>query len=342
MGKRISCIFLCVSIVALFLISTEANSQTKDKPVILKAVTPFPKTNMGIVCCVPLFVEGVNKRAQGRLKIDWLGGPEVIASFDQILSLKSGAIDMLLHYPYGYLVSLMPEGRAKGLSELCEWEERKSGAFELWSEIFEKKANAKYLGRLHSKAFMYVFSNRKVDKVADFKGLKIRTMPLYTSFIKALGAIPVTTAPTDIYFSMERGVVDAFLYSKIGSTSWGVQEVTKYIIEPGVFQLEAATMINLDSWKKIPNDLQEMLMEFIQYHEYIGSMQGQMIEEKEHRVWEKAGAKIVKLPPEEAEKFIKLAHDSVWEDVIKDAPEYGPKLRRAMSKTAVPKGAFPW
>jgi hypothetical protein len=67
-----------------------------------------------------------------------------------------------------------------------------------------------------------------------------------------------------------------------------------------------------------------------------------MILEKEERVREKAGMKNIKLPPEDAEKFVKTAYDATWEEILKAAPEYGPKLRKAMSKAAVPKGTFPW
>jgi TRAP-type C4-dicarboxylate transport system substrate-binding protein len=101
-------------------------------------------------------------------------------------------------------------------------------------------------------------------------------------------------------------------------------------------------MINLDRWKKIPKDLQDLLLEVIQHHEYIGSMRNYMILEKEEEVRQKAGVKTIQLPPEEAAKFVKTAYDYTWEEVIKAAPENGPKLRKVMSKGALPKGTFPW
>ena len=100
-------------------------------PIVLKAVTAFPKNHLNNDP-VPILVDKVNKRAEGKLKIDWVGGPEVIKSFDQVLALKGGTIDMLLYYPFGYMKPVMPEAWAKGLTELAEWEERKSGAFDLW------------------------------------------------------------------------------------------------------------------------------------------------------------------------------------------------------------------
>jgi len=330
-------IFLLFGILIFTFIVTEINAQ----PIVLKAVTAFPKTHLNNDP-VPLFIDDVNKRAQGRLKIEWLGGPEVFASFDQVHAIKAGTIDMNLYYPWAYMKSLMPEAEAQGLSQLAAWEERKSGLFELWGEIFEKRVNAKYLGRLHSNVTFHVFCNRKIEKVADFKGLKIRVMPLYIPFLKALGASPVTMPPPEIYTAMERGVVEGFMWPRVGMISWGLQEVTKFMIEPGVFQMEPATMVNLDRWKKIPKDLQDLLLEVIQAHEYIGTMRNYMIVEKEERVREKAGMKNIELPPKEAEKFVKTAYDMTWEEVIKRAPDYGPKLKKAMSKEALPKGAFPW
>lgn len=337
MKKRAFWIFLSIGIVLFGFMSPEIKAQ----PIILKAVTAFPKPHLNNDP-VALFIEAVNKRAQGRLKIEWLGGPEVFAPFDQVHAIKAGTIDMNLYYPWAYMKSLMPEAEAQGLSELAAWEERKSGLFELWSEIFEKRVNAKYLGRLHSNVTFNVFCNRKMEKVADFKGLKIRVMPLYIPFLKALGASPVTMPPPEIYTAMERGVVEGFMWPRVGMISWGLQEVTKFMIEPGVFQMEPATMVNLDRWKKIPKDLQDLLLEVIQEYEYIGTMRNYMIVAKEERVREKAGMKNIHLPPKEAEKFVKTAYDMTWAEILKAAPEYGPKLKKAMSKGALPKGAFPW
>jgi TRAP-type C4-dicarboxylate transport system substrate-binding protein len=133
-------VFLVLFVVSL--VPCAVSGQT----IVLKAVTAFPKTHLNNDP-VPAFVEDVNKRAQGKLRIDWLGGPEVFAAFDQITALKAGTVDMILYYPFGYMKSLMPEADAKGLSELAEWEERKSGAFEVWTEIFEKRVNAKLSGQ---------------------------------------------------------------------------------------------------------------------------------------------------------------------------------------------------
>lgn len=318
-----------------------ALSNAYGEPIVLKATTMFPKNHLNNDP-VPIYIDKVAKASKGRLKIDWLGGPEVVKGFDQPHAIKAGTIDMILYIAFGYCKSLMPEAEAQGLSELAVWEERKTGAFDLWSELFEKKLNAKYIGRMHNLLPFQVYTNKKVEKLEDFKGLKIRVMPLYIPFMKALGAAPVTIPPPEIYTAMERGVVDGFMWPNVGVISWGLQEVTKYVIRPGVFQMEPATLISMKKWETIPSDLQDILLEEIQDVEFIGSMRNVMIMEKEDQIRKHAGMQDIILPTEEAKKFVKIAYDATWEAVIKNSPDYGPRLRELSSKSALPKGTFPW
>jgi len=316
-------------------------SNANSEPIVLKATTMFPKNHLNNDP-VPIYIEKVSKASGGRLKIDWLGGPEVIKGFDQPHAIKAGTIDMILYIAFAYCKSLMPEAEAQGLSELAIWEERKTGAFELWGELFEKRLNAKYIGRMHSLLPFQLYTNKKVEKIEDFKGLKIRVMPLYIPFMKALGASPVTIGAPEIYTAIERGVVDGFMWPNMGVISWGLQEVTKYVIRPGVFQMEPATLMSMKKWKTIPPDLQDILMEEIQDVEFIGSMRNVMIMEKEDEVRKKAGMQDLILSPEESKKFVKIAYEATWEAVIKNSPEYGPRLRELSSRSALPKGTFPW
>lgn len=310
-------------------------------PIVLKGITAFPKNHLANDP-VHIFVAKVNQRAKGKLKIDWLGGPEVIKSFDQVHAVKAGTIDMLLYYPFPYMKPLVPVAEAKALSELTQWEERKSGAYDLLCEILAKKVNAKDLGSFHSVIGYHIYTNKKIEKIEDFNGMKIRAQPLYVPLLKALGATPVTMPAPEIYTAMERGVVDGFMWPKTGMISWGLQEVTKYVIEPSIFRMGQAALMNLDKWNKLPKDSQEIIMDVMQDVEYIGAMRNIMIAEYEDGVRRKAGMQYLQLPPEDAEKFVAIAYEKTWELVLKQAPEYGPQLKKLFSKDALPKGSFPW
>lgn len=43
---------------------------------------------------------------------------------------------------------------------------------------------------------------------------------------------------------------------------------------------------------------------------------------------------MIKLPDAEAKQFLKIARDALWEQVIKDAPKNGPRLRKGFVKAA--------
>jgi TRAP-type C4-dicarboxylate transport system substrate-binding protein len=280
----------------------------------------------------------VNKRAKGELVIKFLGGPEVIPSFDQPEALKKGTIDILPTIPASWFKPLMgPAADISGLSQIPAWEERKTGAFDVYDELFRKFANAKYLGRPHGGWGFNFYTNKKIEKIEDFKGLNIRVMSLYAPFTKALGASPITMPPPKLYHALERHIVDGFMFPTFGITGYAWQEVTKYKIDPQVFQAEPAIAVNLDSWNKIPKHLQELMMDVAKIMEYWGPADSMWVKEVEEDVIKKAGMQVVSLAPKDAEIFYNLAYETTWTKLLEEAPEYSKRLRKMISKEAVKK-----
>lgn len=318
---------------AVFLLSVPSTVIAKDT-IVLKAVTSFPKNAM-VNRALPDLIDLVEKKSNGRLKINYVGGPEVVKSFDQGEALRRGVIDMILYTPFGYLKSFAPVLQAKGLSQLTPWEERKAGVHDIWDEICQKKIGAKYLGSIHSVIDFSIYTNKKVEKLSDFKGLKIRAMPLYTPFLKKLGAKPIIIPPTDIYTAMQRGVVDGYMFtSDFEIPDWGWHEVTKYKILPGVFQLENATLVNLKKYNSLPKDLQQVLEDCVEVFEGVDTVR---ILRRKDKAWEEMqaqGVSEISLPPGEAQEYIKTAYEATWEEIIKEGAEYGPKLKKLISKPA--------
>jgi len=297
--------------------------------IVIKAVTALPKTHPDIFTSVPKFIDMVHKRSGGKIKIDWLGGPEVIGSFEQTDALKSGVIHMQLYTPLAYMAPRVPETEASSLTQYAPWEERKVGIFDLWDEIFQKKLNSKYLGRLAGVLPYYLYSTVKIEKLEDFKGKIFRAHPLYVPLYKALGVKPVTIPPADLYTALERGTVQGTFWPQAGITGFGLEEVVKYEIGPGIWQMQPGTLMNLDMWKKLPKEMQDVINECMEEAEQIATVA---------RIWEAhldweykmkpAGVKRIMLPAEEADKYVALAYSANWEEILKRSPEYGPKLKK--------------
>lgn len=310
-----------------------AREACAEGPIVLKGVTALPRTHPDISTSVPKLIDMIQKRSGGKIKINWLGGPEVIGSFEQADALMNGIIDIQLYTPLAYMAPRVPETEASSLTKYAPWEERKNGIFDLWDEIFQKKLRSKYLGRLAGILPYHLYSTVKIAKLADFKGKIFRTHPLYAPLYKALGAKPVTIPPADLYTALERGTVEGTYWPESGITGFALEEIIKYELWPGIWQMQPGTLINLKTWNKIPKEMQDVITGCMEDAEYIAIAariwEGQM--DWEYKM-KPAGVKRVMLPPEEADRYVELAYSANWKEILKHAPEYGPKLKELLSR----------
>lgn len=77
--------------------------------------------------------------------------------------------------------------------------------------------------------------DKRATKMEDFKGMKIRTPGWYMDILNLLGASVTPLPGSEIYLARERGVIVACEFSSpAGNYPMGFQDITKYIIEPGM------------------------------------------------------------------------------------------------------------
>ena len=53
---------------------------------------------------------------------------------------------------------------------------------------------------------------------------------------------------------------------------------------------------------------------------------------KEIPLLKQAGLQVIDLPPAEAQKFLKIAYDEGWKDIIQKNPKTGPELQKLLTK----------
>jgi TRAP-type C4-dicarboxylate transport system substrate-binding protein len=99
----------------------------------------------------------------------------------------------------------------------------------------------------------HLFTAKKaITNLNDLKGMKIRVSgPASAASIKALGGIPVSVPPSELYMAVEKGTVDGFVASMGLVEGSKTYEVVKYALwEPlGVGVL--INILNGDVWKKV-------------------------------------------------------------------------------------------
>ncbi len=299
----------------------------------LKAVTAWPKPttdNQAFFIFMEIVKKKIEAKYPGQLEIKYLGGPEVIKITEQVQGLQSGLID-LCFTTSAYYVSLLPEIDAVKLSSFSPWEERERGVWEYLNKLHEEKIGVRYLARLGLGIKFHLYTKKPIEK-ADLRGLNIRVSPMYLQMVKALGGNPVVIPPTEVYTALERGVVDGYGWPEVGIMDWGWQKLTKYIIEPGFYQVPNPLLISLKAWNKLPEHLKVLLNESAVEAEKEAVRHFQELAKAERPKLLQAGLQVIQLPPDEAKKFLQISYDAAWKEIIEKCPETGLPLKKLLSK----------
>lgn len=203
------------------------------------------------------FFEMVEERSNGRIKFDYVGGPEAIPAANQGDAVSTGVIDISFSAS-GYYSEMVPEVLAMGPSDLTYEEEIERGSIEYMSKFHEDKMNVKLLGRTGYGQFAF-FLKEPVATLEDFKGKKIRGHAIYTPLMESVGASVIAMPGEEIYGALEKGMIDGFGWANYGIHELGVYDLIKAKVNPPFNQMDIMTLVNLDTWNKLPADLQDIM-----------------------------------------------------------------------------------
>ena len=280
-------------------------------------------------------IESMQKEADqkypGQIVFDFKGAGEVIPTQQQVEGLRTGMVDMILTAA-SYYTSIMPEMDVMSLSSMMPWEERQAGVYDYLEKLHNTKANAHYLSRLGSGDLFHIFLAKPVQKIDDFKGMKIRVSPTHIPFMKALGVEPVVTPPAEIYTAMERSVVVGYIQPVASIRTMGLLPVTKYMVRPGFYIPTVLVLVNLDFWKKLPQNLKDFMTDGMKKGERTVMAAYEKKMQTEFDAFKKAGVTFIQLSPTDAAKFSKMADDAMMETVTKKSPEEAKKLKELITK----------
>ncbi len=289
-------------------------SPTYSQEVRLKAMNSFP-SGFPEDLSFRGYLKQLEETSQGRLKIEFVGGPEVTPRPQQGAALKSGIVDILFSAP-SMAAGIFPEAIAFSGSPLTPMDRRASGGHALIDRVHQKRMNAKYLVTPDAGIPLHIFltkePKRTPDGGIDLKGFKIRSSEQYIPFFRALGITPIVLGPNDIYTALERGTVDGIGWSATGVTEGGWTRFLKYWIEPPMYWTSTSVTMNLDSWNALPANLKRTIEEVSLAYENESYERSRRDVEAAVESWQKAGMKPLKLEGAAAQSYLDLAFDSQW------------------------------
>jgi TRAP-type C4-dicarboxylate transport system substrate-binding protein len=147
------------------------------------------------------------------------------------------------------------------------------------------------------------------------------------------GAV-VTLPASEIYSSLERGVVDGAAWPVFGAMEYKWYEVANYMTRPTFGVTNQLLLMNLDAWNKLSPKEQKIITDVARDLEVSGRNVFAGLWQKEDAAMQAAGLKVTKFGPDIAPKVDAMFNAGVWKQVRKHAGADG----EAFYKLAVEKG----
>jgi TRAP-type C4-dicarboxylate transport system substrate-binding protein len=138
--------------------------------------------------------------------------------------------------------------------------------------------------------------------------------------------------PTEVYAALERNVVDGYCWPVVGIRDWGWQKHTQYVVDPGFYNVPNPLLVNLKAWNQLPQKLRDLMTEAAIEAEKRVVATFDDLAKQERPLLLKEGIQVIDLPPAEKEKFLKVAYEEGWKDVLEKKPVEGAKLKELLTK----------
>lgn len=281
---------------------------------VIRAVTAFPK-QLAFSQSFLGYVDLVNERGKGVVRIDYIGGPEAIPQNQQMDATRRGVADM--HYgPASFHLGTMPEADAWVGSNVSAMEARENGGFDLMEKAFAEKLGVKLLAQIDSGIQFHIYTVKEPalndDGLPQLDGAKLRSQPIYKSFFESLGAVPVSIPVPDVYTGLERNTFDGAGWPIVAIQDLSWDKFLKYRIDPGFFSTDLGIVMNPAKWDGLSDEARTVLTDAaIEYEKTSYDNFQKVIADTDAKV-KSEGMTVVGIEGEAEAKYLSAAYDSAW------------------------------
>ncbi len=260
------------------------------------------------------FAKWVKEDTNGRIDIAIMPADSVVKYTETLDAVGANIIQMESTDP-SYFAGKDPAfslignmvGAWSDPSQLFDFMEN-GGGFEIFDRLLNQY-NVKLVGVACTGVEAFV-SKKPIRSVEDLKGIKLRApQGMVNNVFAAVGATPVNLPGSEVYTSLEKGVIDAADYTVFATNqAQGMNDIARYPIYPGFHSMPTMQLtLNLDVWKSLPADLQKILMDDVKrFRDYMVAEHHKLDLEAVKEAKAK-GIEVISWPPEEVAKFREIA-----------------------------------
>ncbi|MHB0775681.1 TRAP transporter substrate-binding protein [Halomonas sp. WWR20] len=268
------------------------------------------------------WADNVNKMSGGRIEIEILPVNAVVGATETLQAVSAGILQGHMTDPsyfsgqnpaFGMMGNLV--GAWGDPVEFLDYMNY-AGGEEIYNELVEPYG-VHLIGAAATGLEAFP-SKRPIRTVEDLKGLKVRAPQgmVYNIFEKA-GATPVNLPGSEVYTSLEKGVIDAADYTVFATNyDQGLYDFAPYPNYPGFHSLPMVSVsLNKDIWDSLPEDLKAILDTSVDSmaYEMVAKLKVRDLEAVKE-VRENPDIEIIDMSAEERAKFRNIAKEewAVW------------------------------
>jgi len=323
-------IFIVISLFLALIISAPTFAQVIN----LKLADQNAQTGWGPVHALQPWVKKVEEAAKGRLKIDVYYSQTLAKGPDIWNAVKSGIADIGWCF-HGYWPGMTPLSDVITLPSLPFMKAEKGSEvlwklYERFPEIQNEYKDVKVLMLWTSHPYFLITTKKQVKKLEDLRGMKIRvTGGPPTDQMKALGAVPMLIPMPENYIALQKGVIDGMGTPWEAIHGFRLYEVVKYYTIVPLSAVYFSMSMNKQKWESLPKDIQDAIMSVsgLEGSKFWGRNFFDAAEQGVEEMIKKGGYEMVKyvVPPDEVERWRKVAGEPLWKDWVKKMEAKGHK-----------------
>ena len=270
------------------------------------------------------FTKRIEERTGGKLKIGitYSGG---LGKGEEVFNLAGrGAIDMAAAAP-GYYADQLLFWRAFQVPFVFSSPQQAIGVLGKVTEEFPvykaemDKMNLVWLFQQPLGSFYLTGPSPECDSVAGLKGKKLRSFGAdIPKLHAAIGAVPVTIPPVEVYEALQRGTIDYSFLNAGNIQQYKLHEVGKNSCGPIMSITGHNIVIGKRTWDRLPKEFQEIFLDEAKntqarYLEWVNEFENQA-----RSNLQTAGAVFKPFPPAEMAKWKAQAPDLLksWQEDV--------------------------
>jgi TRAP-type C4-dicarboxylate transport system substrate-binding protein len=322
--KRVTDVFgigfvaLAIAVSAMLAVAPNPAPAAAKEVYRFKLQSHAPATN--IMYTVAMHTAKVlEERSNGRIKIKGYPSSQIVPTREALEGVGKGVIDILVSGS-GYFAGTVAVGTVFQIPYLVPSDFAVGDVFwntdvgRLISQAYEKETNAVAMSPHQCGPYLYLFrKGAEVYKYDDLKGKKVKVAGGVSGVPQKLwGMAPLSITMGEIYAALQKGIVDAASLPIHTLDVYKLKDVIGQVVLPPVTQVGANyTWWNLDSFKKLPPDLQKLTRN-IYKETFAENSQAWINADKERMPRLKKTIEFYALPKKEADAMKGAAVEPSW------------------------------